>query len=95
MARHTYATELLKKGIGVYYVSRLLGHEDLGSTQVYLHPSQQDAIESVKGVSLFEKDRGSNSTGTTRYGLEGNDALLFDFGIELNRGTFPCNQFMF
>ncbi|MHB1440015.1 MAG: tyrosine-type recombinase/integrase [Cuniculiplasma sp.] len=88
MARHTYATELLKKGIGVYYVSRLLGHEDLGSTQVYLHPSQQDAIESVKGVSLFEKDRGSNSSGTTRYGLEG-VGLLFP----IKGGNWSCNPF--
>ncbi len=53
MARHSYATELLKKGVSVYYVARLLGHEDLGSTQVYLHPSQQDAIESVRYINLF------------------------------------------
>jgi len=53
MARHTYATELLRQGVSVYYVSRLLGHEDLTSTQVYLHPAQSDAIDSVRGVNLF------------------------------------------
>ena len=53
MARHTYATELLKQGVSVYYVSRLLGHEDLSSTQIYLHPSQNDAIEEAKKVKFF------------------------------------------
>jgi len=56
MARHTYATELLRQGVSVYYVSRLLGHEDLTSTQVYLHPAQSDAIDSVRGVNLFGSD---------------------------------------
>ena len=53
MARHTYATELLKQGVSVYYVSRLLGHEDLSSTQIYLHPTQNDAIEEAKKVKFF------------------------------------------
>ncbi len=53
MARHTYATELLKQGVSVYYVSRLLGHEKLSSTQIYLHPSQDAAIEEAKKVKFF------------------------------------------
>ncbi len=53
MARHTYATELLKKGISVYYVARLLGHENLSSTQVYLHPTQEDAINEVRNLEFF------------------------------------------
>ena len=48
MARHTYATGLLKKGVSVLYVSKLLGHEDLESTAIYLHPSQADAIKAAK-----------------------------------------------
>jgi len=53
MARHTYATEMLKQGVSVYYVSRLLGHEDLSSTQIYLHPSQDAAIQEAKKVKFF------------------------------------------
>ena len=53
MARHTYATELLKQGVSIYYVSRLLGHEDLSSTQIYLHPSQDAAIQEAKKVKFF------------------------------------------
>ena len=49
----TYATELLKQGVSVYYVSRLLGHEDLSSTQIYLHPSQDTAIQEAGKVKFF------------------------------------------
>ena len=48
MARHTYATGLLKRGVSVLYVSKLLGHEDLESTAIYLHPSQEDAIRAAR-----------------------------------------------
>jgi site-specific recombinase XerD len=68
MARHTYATELLKKGISVSYVARLLGHENLSSTQVYLHPSQDDAIEEVRKIEFF---LGPVSNGTGWYGPVG------------------------
>ena len=69
MARHTYATKLLKQGISVSYVARMLGHEDLSSTQIYLHPSQEDAIEEVRKVEFF---LGTNSNQNGRYGLAGN-----------------------
>ena len=56
MARHTYATELLKAGVSVMFVSQLLGHENLATTALYLHPSQEDAINQVKNIKFFEKD---------------------------------------
>ena len=52
-ARHTYVTELLKQGVSVYYVSRLLGNVDLSSTQIYLHPSQNAAIQEAGEVKFF------------------------------------------
>ncbi len=74
MARHTYATELLKQGVSIYYVSRLLGHEDLSSTQIYLHPSQDAAIEEAKKVKFFlKKGEVQNPVevdGTPRTGFE-------------------------
>ena len=53
MARHTYAPELLKQGVSVYYVSRPLGHEDLSSTQIFLHTSQDAAKQESKKVKFF------------------------------------------
>lgn len=69
MARHTYATKLLRQGVSVSYVARMLGHEDLSSTQIYLHPSQEEAIEEVRKVDFF---LGSDPLQNGRYGLAGN-----------------------
>ena len=56
IARHTYPTELLKQGVLVYYVSMLLGNEDLSNTQIYLHPSQNAAKqEAKKGKFLLDQ----------------------------------------
>jgi hypothetical protein len=61
MARHTYATDLLKRGVSILYVSRLLGHEDLDSTSIYLHPSQADAIDAAREAIDSQKAQESNS----------------------------------
>lgn len=36
MLRHTYATELLRQDVHLYKISKILGHTDLKTTQVYL-----------------------------------------------------------
>ena len=37
MLRHSYASELLEDGYSIVEVQRLLGHEDLETTAIYLH----------------------------------------------------------
>ena len=68
MARHTYATDLLRRGVSILYVSRLLGHEDLDSTSIYLHPSQADAINAAREALDSQKAPGLN--GMDRRGIE-------------------------
>ena len=40
--RHTFATHLVKEGVDLLTISKLLGHRQLSSTQVYLHLTVED-----------------------------------------------------
>ena len=40
--RHSYATNLLNKGVNIYYLKEFLGHSSLMTTQVYLHVVNSD-----------------------------------------------------
>ena len=48
MARHTFATKLLKDGVSIVSVSKLLGHASVKETAVYEHLDVQDAFKEVK-----------------------------------------------
>ena len=49
--RHTYASWLIQKGVGIYTVKDLLGHGDIDSTMRYAH---LDYAQYVDAVSLIE-----------------------------------------
>lgn len=49
--RHTYASWLVQKGVGIYTVKDLLGHGDIESTMRYAH---LDYAQYVDAVSLIE-----------------------------------------
>jgi integrase/recombinase XerD len=42
--RHTFAVTAVQKGISLPTLQRLLGHEYLGTTQIYLNLSPEDVI---------------------------------------------------
>jgi site-specific recombinase XerD len=46
--RHSYATTLLRRGVDIHVVQRLLGHANIATTTRYLHPSDADLSEAVE-----------------------------------------------
>ena len=55
--RHSYATYLHGKGVDIYTISNLLGHNHVSTTQIYAHISttqQRKAIEEAFNTPLME-----------------------------------------
>ncbi len=53
MLRHSYATYLMRRGVGLRHVQELLGHESLATTQVYLHVALTDLHEAVTALDAL------------------------------------------
>ncbi len=46
--RHTFASWLVQKGVSIYEVSKLLGHADIKTTQIYAHLRSDDLRNAVE-----------------------------------------------
>ena len=46
--RHTFASNLVQRGVSIYTVSKLLGHADVKTTQIYAHLRNDDLRNAVK-----------------------------------------------
>ena len=45
--RHSFASILVQRGVSLYIVKELLGHEDIKTTQVYSHLTQVSLSNAV------------------------------------------------
>ncbi|MHB9012514.1 MAG: tyrosine-type recombinase/integrase [Ignavibacteriaceae bacterium] len=50
--RHTFASWLVQKGVSIFKVSKLLGHADVTTTQIYAHLNNEDLKGSVDLLNL-------------------------------------------
>jgi len=82
--RHTYATELLRCGIALPALMKLLGHNDIdmtlrytGVTQLDLRKAYFNAVEKNKSMAVLSKSNDTqNTTGSPDYILDGIHCLL-------------------
>ena len=54
-SRHTYATWMLSKGIDIYTVSKLLGHKNLRTTEVYakiIDETKENAVNKLTELKM-------------------------------------------
>ena len=52
--RHTFATELVSRGVDVSHVRALMGHSSITTTQIYLHASTRDLRNAVEKLKFEE-----------------------------------------
>ena len=48
--RHSCATDLLRKGVPIHLVQKIMGHSSIDVTQIYEHLDGQDLTNAVKGI---------------------------------------------
>ncbi len=52
-SRHTFASLALSAGTASFTVSKLLGHKDLKTTEIYSHSNQKDQVKAIQGLPML------------------------------------------
>jgi site-specific recombinase XerD len=53
--RHTFASHLVQKGVSLYIVSKLLGHSDMKTTEIYAHLAPETFLDVVNILNFQKK----------------------------------------
>jgi len=54
MLRHTFATELVRKNVNLYNISKVLWHSSIKTTQIYLWLDTEEIRENLNSISLYK-----------------------------------------
>lgn len=65
-ARHTFATMMLDIGTDIYTVSKLLGHREIGTTQIYARVMDKNKQAAVAAIPSILNQDGEGETGNPR-----------------------------
>ncbi len=58
--RHTFGTRLAKSGIDLYRISKLMGHSDIRTTEIYAHIAPDDLREAILTLNKAQKRHSEN-----------------------------------
>jgi site-specific recombinase XerD len=65
--RHFYATDLVRNGANILGLSRLLGHESISTTQIYVHLDIKDLVSTASlssmNLQVIDEEKGRVSPG--------------------------------
>jgi integrase len=57
--RHTFATDAISAGVGIFEVSKLLGHSNVKTTQIYAHFAPDHQRSSMDRLEAFHEGEGT------------------------------------
>lgn len=49
--RHTFASWMIQNGVSIYFVSKLLGHSSVKTTEIYAHLRRDDLVSAVNSIT--------------------------------------------
>lgn len=65
--RHTYDTCLIRRGVDLHVVQRLLGHSNIATTTRYLHLSNADLLAASPSTGRSQKAESGHCSNTFRF----------------------------
>ena len=72
--RHSFATHLVDKGTDITMIQKLMGHNDIKTTMIYLHTSNKDLLKIMS--PLDELDIDLKIKGKDKFGMEDKRSLF-------------------
>ena len=72
--RHSFATHLVDKGTDITMIQKLMGHNDIKTTMIYLHTSNKDLLKIMSPLDELNIDL--KIKGKDKFGIEDKRSLF-------------------